>query len=174
MRRNTAKGLDLILLGREFCEWQAFLLCFCKYVLLVRMPVDTEHLKQRVRGILEAKSELARLTSKSFSRLSLEEKYAIRYQIIVLAEALGSICVQVATEDFKLEPQSFSECFKLLEERQVHDCAKDLTAITRLRNLLTHHYWTIDDKRIFESIRNNFGSVDEFIRKVKQRYAIIL
>jgi uncharacterized protein YutE (UPF0331/DUF86 family) len=86
-----------------------------EYVLLVRMPVNTQHLKQRISEILEAKSELVRLTSKPSSKLSLEEKYAIRYQIIVLAEGLGSICVQVATEDFKLEPKSCSECFKLLQ-----------------------------------------------------------
>jgi uncharacterized protein YutE (UPF0331/DUF86 family) len=138
------------------------------------MPVNTEYLKQRISEILEAKSELMRLTLKPFSKLSLEEKYAIRYQVIVLAEALGSICVHVATEDFKLEPKSYSECFKLLEERRVHECAKDLTKITRLRNLLTHHYWTIDDKQVYESIKDDFGSVDEFTGKVKQRYAILL
>jgi uncharacterized protein YutE (UPF0331/DUF86 family) len=138
------------------------------------MPVNTEYLKQRISEILEAKSELMRLTLKPFSKLSLEEKYAIRYQVIVLAEALGSICVHVATEDFQLEPKSYSECFKLLEERRVHECARDLTTITRLRNLLTHHYWTIDDKQVYESIKDDFGSVNEFTGKVKQRYAILL
>ncbi|MGA2768763.1 MAG: HepT-like ribonuclease domain-containing protein [Candidatus Bathyarchaeia archaeon] len=155
-------------------EGQLLLSHVDEYVLLVRMPVNTEHLKQRISEILEAKSELVRLTSKPFSKLSLEEKYAVRYQIIVLAEGLGSICVQVATEDFKLEPKSYSECFKLLEERRVHECAKDLTVITRLRNLLTHHYWTIDDKQVYESIRDDFKSVDEFTKNVKQRYAIVL
>lgn len=138
------------------------------------MPVDTGYLKQRIKEILEAKSELRRLTSKPFSKLSLEEKYAIRYQIIVLAEGLGSICLQVATEDFKLEPQSYSECFRLLEGKQVYDRAKDLISITRLRNLLTHHYWIIDDSQVYESIRHNFKSVDKFIRNVKRRYAIVL
>lgn len=161
-------------MGSEFRQGQALLLRIDEYLLLVRLPINAEHLKQRIREILEARSELVRLTSRPFSKLSLEEKYAIRYQIIVLAEALGSMCVHVATEDFKLEPQSYSECFKLLEERRVHGCAKDLTAITRLRNLLTHHYWIIDDKQIHESIRDNFRSVDEFVKKVKQRYAIVL
>jgi uncharacterized protein YutE (UPF0331/DUF86 family) len=56
----------------------------------------------------------------------------------------------------------------------VHECAKDLTAITKLRNLLTHHYTTIDDEQVYESIRDDFKSVDEFVKKVKQRYAIVL
>lgn len=68
------------------------------------MPVNTDNLKQRMNEVLEAKAELNRLTSKPYTRLNLEEKYAIRYHIIVLAEALGSICLHIATEDFKQEP----------------------------------------------------------------------
>jgi uncharacterized protein YutE (UPF0331/DUF86 family) len=56
----------------------------------------------------------------------------------------------------------------------VHECAKDLTAITRLRNLLTHHYWTIDDEQVYGSIRDDFKGIDEFVKKVRQRYAIVL
>ena len=61
------------------------------------MPVNADHLKQRINEVLEAKSELNRLTSKPYAKLSLEGKYAIRYHIIVLAEALGSICLHIVT-----------------------------------------------------------------------------
>jgi uncharacterized protein YutE (UPF0331/DUF86 family) len=136
------------------------------------MPVNKDHLKQRINEILEAKSELKRLTSKLYNKMSQEEKYAIRYHIIVLAESLGSICVQIATEDFKRTPQSYSECFKIIEEKGVCNCAKDLTAIMRLRNLLTHRYWIIDDTQIYNSIKNNFKAIDKFLRSVKENYAI--
>lgn len=117
------------------------------------MPVNVDHLKQRINEILESKGELNRLTTKPYTQLSREEKYAMRYHIIVLAESLGSICVQIATEEFKRTPQSYSECFKLMEEKGMCDCAKDLTAIMRLRNLLTHRYWTIDDNQIYDSTK---------------------
>jgi len=139
---------------------------------LVRMPINVDHLKQRINEILESKDELNRLTSKPYSKLSIEEKYAIRYHIIVLAEALGSICLQIATEDLKRTPQSYPECFKIMEEKGICDCAKDLTAIMRLRNLLTHRYWTIDDAQIYDSIKNNFKTIDKFLRSVKEKYAI--
>ena len=83
---------------------------------MVEMPVDTNHLEQRVNEVLEAMSELKRLTSKPYSTLSPEERYSIRYHVIVLAEAVGSICVHVATEGFSCEPRSYSECFRMLEE----------------------------------------------------------
>jgi len=136
------------------------------------MPVNADHLRQRINEALEAKSELKRLTSKSFAKLDLNEKYAIRYHIIVLAEALGSICVHIATEDFAREPRSFSECFSIMEEKHICECAKDLIALMRLRNLLTHRYWTIDDAQVYDSIKNDFKEVDRFLRRVEEKYGI--
>jgi uncharacterized protein YutE (UPF0331/DUF86 family) len=136
------------------------------------MPITPDHLKQRINEVLEAKSELKRLTTKPYAKLSLEEKYAIRYHVIVLAEALGNICLHIAAEDFKHEPKSYSECFKIMEEENICDCAKDLTALMRLRNLLTHRYWTIDDAQVYDSIKNNFKVVDKFLRSVTEKYAI--
>jgi uncharacterized protein YutE (UPF0331/DUF86 family) len=136
------------------------------------MPINIDQLKQRMNEVIESKNELNRMTSKPYAKMSMEEKYAVRYHIIVLAEALGSICLQIAIEDFKRTPQSYSECFKIMEEEGICKCAKDLTAIMRLRNLLTHRYWIIDDAQIYDSIKNNFKAVDKFLRSVKERYAI--
>jgi uncharacterized protein YutE (UPF0331/DUF86 family) len=136
------------------------------------MPVDVSQLKQRINEVLDAKAELKRLTSKPYAELSLDEKYAIRYHIIVLAEALGGICLHVAKEDLEQEPLSYSECFKLLDEEGIcSDCAKDLAAMVRLRNLLTHRYWTIDDQQVYNSIKNDFRGVDKFIESVQEKYA---
>jgi len=59
-----------------------------------------------------------------------------------------------------------------MQQEGITHWTKDLIAITRLRNLLTHRYWTIDDKQVYDSIKNNFTSVDEFLKSVKQRYDI--
>src|SRR3972149_2050710 len=137
------------------------------------MPVDASHLKQRITEILEVKSKLKELTSKPYPQLTGEGKYAIRYHIIVLAEALGSMCLHIATEELELKPQSYAECFRVIEEKGVcADCAKDLTKIIRLRNLLTHRYWTIDDRQIYDSIKDDFKGVDSFVEKVREKYAV--
>jgi uncharacterized protein YutE (UPF0331/DUF86 family) len=136
------------------------------------MPVDASQLKQRIAEVFDAKAELKRLTLKPYAELSLDEKYAVRYQVIVLAEALGSTCLHVAKEDLKQEPLSYSECFRILEEEGIcGNCANDLTAIMRLRNLLTHRYWAIDDRQVYDSIKNDFRGVDRFIESVQEKYA---
>jgi Protein of unknown function DUF86. len=32
-------------------------------------------------------------------------------------------------------------------------------ALIRLRNLLVHRYWVIDDERVYWSVRNNFKCI---------------
>ena len=137
------------------------------------MPIDMDQLKQRITEALDAKLELKRLTSKPCGELSKEAKYAIRYQVIVLAEALGGICLHIAKEDLNREPPSFSKCFRLLDKEGVcEDCARDLVKIVGLRNLLIHLYWTIDDRRVYDSIRNDFRGVDRFVESVREKYAV--
>ena len=138
------------------------------------MGVDAGYLKQRMTEVLEAISELKRLTSKPYSKLRSDERYSIRYHVIVLAESVGSMCVHVATEDLRREPLSYSECFKMLEDEGVFDCAKDLIETMRLRNLLVHRYWTIDDAQVYDSIKKNFECVHKFLRSMKGKYGINL
>lgn len=75
------------------------------------MPVDATQTKQRITEVLDAKTQLKRLTAKPYEELTMEQKYAIRYHVIVLAEALGAVCMHVAREDLKQDPLSYSECF---------------------------------------------------------------
>ncbi len=139
------------------------------------MPLDASQIKQRLTEVIEAKAELKRLTVKSYEKLDMNEKYAIRYHVIVLAEALGNVCLHIAKEDLKLEPLSYSECFRLLDDEGIsNNCAKELTKLVRLRNLLTHRYWIIEDNQVYNSIKNDFQAVDSFLESVQDKYAIDL
>ena len=139
------------------------------------MPVDVSQIKQRLTEVLDAKIQLKKLTIKPYEKLDMNEKYAIRYHVIVLAEALGNVCLHVAKEEFRQEPSSYSECFRLLDDEGVSDgCAKELTKLVRLRNPLTHRYWIIDDYQVYNSIKNDFSGVDSFLESVQDKYAVEL
>ncbi|MFB3889898.1 MAG: DUF86 domain-containing protein [Candidatus Bathyarchaeia archaeon] len=139
------------------------------------MPVDVNQLKQRITEVLDAKAELKRLTSKPYQELTGDEKSAIRYHVIILAEALGSICIHIAIEDVGETPDSFSACFDILEKEGIcESCSNELSSIVKLRNLLTHRYWIIDDHLVYDSIRNGFYAVDKFLESVEDKYAIEL
>ena len=134
--------------------------------------IDKNFLKKRMQDVEQAMKNLERIASKPYEELSLDEKFSMRYHVIVLAEAIGSICLHIAIEDFGYRAESYGDCLKYLGERKLIRCVEDLTAIMRMRNLLVHRYWLADDSIIYTSIRKNFGCVSEFLRVVGERYGI--
>ena len=102
----------------------------------------------------------------------MDEKYSLRYHVVVLVEALASICLHISIEGFGREPRSYPECFKLLEEKGLIDCSEDLVKMARLRNILIHRYWIIDDEKVYDSIKKNFSCVEKLIESVEKKYWI--
>ena len=74
--------------------------------------------------MVEAVKELERLTSKPFDELSFDERHSMRYPIIVLAEAIGSICIHLSLEDLGYEPESYSDCLAYLRQRNSRMCGR--------------------------------------------------
>ena len=48
----------------------------------------------------------------------------------------------------------------------------ELVKLIRLRNLLVHRYWVVDDRRIYENIRKNFNAVKSFVRRVRDVFKV--
>ncbi|MCW3131060.1 MAG: DUF86 domain-containing protein [Methanophagales archaeon] len=134
--------------------------------------IDSDYLKVRVKEVEEAVKELVRLTSKPFGDLSFDGRQSMRYQVIVLAEAIGSICIHISMEDLGYEPETYSDCIAYLRDKEIVGCAEELIKIIRMRNLLVHRYWVVDDFRVYSSVKENFKCVEEFSNTVKERYGL--
>jgi len=67
-----------------------------------------------------------------------------------------------------LEPETPIRALKLLADRSFiqRSLSEELVKIIRLRNLLVHGYWVIDDKIIYDAVKKNFRYVEEFIERV--------
>ena len=50
------------------------------------MPIDSDILKARISEIIFTMNESRRLISKPFAQLNIDEKYSMRYNIIILVE----------------------------------------------------------------------------------------
>jgi uncharacterized protein YutE (UPF0331/DUF86 family) len=132
------------------------------------MPVDRDLVKLRINDVYESISELNRLTSRRFDEMNIDEKYSMRYNVIVLVEALASLCLHIALEHYGLRPESYAECFRGVSERLGVRCCRDLEALARLRNLLVHRYWAVKDEIVYNSVKKNFRCVEEFIERVRE------
>jgi uncharacterized protein YutE (UPF0331/DUF86 family) len=68
------------------------------------------------------------------------------------------------------EPESYSDCLAYLRDKGIVGCAEDLIKIIRMRNLLVHRYWEVDDFKVYSSVKENFRCVEEFLKTVEERY----
>jgi len=130
------------------------------------MPINQEHIEARIMEINDAVQMLRGLISKPFQELTLHEKLSMRYLIIQLIEAASSICIHTLLWAFNESAEGFPECFSRLGSRGVipRDLASKLSSAARIRNLLVHRYWAIDDERVY-------GSVKEGLRDLASSHA---
>ncbi len=131
------------------------------------MPLDRDVIVKRIDDVKWAMRELRRLASKEFADLSVDERYAIRYNIIVLVESLVSLCLHLAVEGFGMRPATYREAVRVVAERVSVVCMKDLESLIGLRNLLVHRYWVVDDEKVYQSVKANFKCVEDLLNRVE-------
>ncbi len=134
------------------------------------MVVDRDLVEARVREIHDAVRLLEELTARGFEELTLHEKLSMGYLVIQLVEAAASICVHLLAEGFDERAESCPGCFARLGELGIvpRDLAAGLAAAARLRNLLVRRYWAIDDRRVYESVREGLRGFEEFAKLVRE------
>ncbi len=132
------------------------------------MPIDKEVVENRLREVLEAINELKRLASKPYTSLSVDEKYSMRYNIIVLVEALVALSIHIARNMYNYKPRSYVDAIRYVGEKIGFSHLDDLVALIRLRNILIHRYWNVDDRKIYDFIKQDFKCVEEFLDAIKK------
>ena len=138
------------------------------------MGVSRDFVTALIRDVENAVNEINRIAAKPYSELSDEEKLAIRYELIVIAEAVMALAVHVARRDLGARPRTPVNALAILRDRGLVmiDEYEDLVRLLRLRNLLVHRYWVIDDYLIYQGIKSNFKSLLSFINRLRTRYGV--
>jgi len=131
------------------------------------LPVDADILKTRISDIRSSIRELQRLTSKPFVQLGIDERYSLRYNIIVLVEALVSLCTHIAIEEYMKTPSTYREAVQIVAEKIGLDCISELESLVGLRHLLVHRYWIIEDEKVYSAVKEDFKCVEEFLSRVE-------
>lgn len=128
--------------------------------------VNRDLVLSRISEIRLALREAESILSKSFNKLSSAEKLALRYIIIQLVEAAASICIHVLREVKGLYAEGYPACFMLMGSEGLVpvELARNLASAARLRNLLVHRYWEIDDRLVYESAKRGIKDFEEFTR----------
>jgi len=133
------------------------------------MSLNFDAVEARFREINEALSDLGELLDQSFEDLSLHERMSMRYLVIQLVEAAASVSVHLLSRLYDERAESYAGCFRRLGERKVisEGLAERLASAARLRNLLVHRYWEIDDGRIYSSVKEGVEDFELFKKEVR-------
>ncbi|WP_243674673.1 DUF86 domain-containing protein [Vulcanisaeta distributa] len=99
---------------------------------------------------------------------------AVRYELIVIAEALMALVIHIVRRDLNERPRTPINALMILRNRGLLTINEyeDLSKLVRLRNLLVHRYWIIDDYLIYQNVKTNFKSLINFINRLRSRYGI--
>jgi len=128
-----------------------------------------EFIRKLLADIEESMNIVLEVCSKPYEALSRAERSEVRYYLVVLAEALTALTYHIARVAFRLEPRTPVQTLRLLADRGLvaSDELEDLTRLMRLRNLLVHRYWVIDDRIIYENVKRDFTHIRSFIERVR-------
>ena len=132
--------------------------------------VNRDYVGKLVEDIRLAINEVLSYSSKPYEELSSAEKYAIRYNIIVLAEALVALAIHLARKAFNKEPETPIHALRILRDEGLLTPSEydELVRLVRLRNLLVHRYWIIDDKRIYDNVKEYFKPIHNFTERLER------
>ncbi len=130
--------------------------------------VNKDFLRELLSDIEESINYILNLASKTYEELTDTEKFAIRYHIIVIAEALIMIVLHVIRRKYGYKPKTPIHAIGLLKEELSipEETYNDVVSIVKLRNLLVHRYWIIDDRKIYENVKSDFKRILDFAKKV--------
>ncbi|MCG0278586.1 MAG: DUF86 domain-containing protein [Thermanaeromonas sp.] len=128
-------------------------------------------LRQKMADIEKAVSLLEKIASKTLEEFLSDEVLisGAKYQLIVAIEAAQGICNHLAARVAKEAPVSYADCFYILGKNGVisEETARKMASAAKFRNLLVHQYGKIDDRKVFEILRNDTGSLLRYVEEIR-------
>lgn len=114
-------------------------------------------------------NELSSLPEEEF----LKNKHYVasaKYNLLIAIEACIDIAYHIISKNRMRLPRDYADSFKVLMENNVisEDLGKRLMLMARFRNRLVHIYWDVDDKMVYQYIRENISDIEEFLKKMRE------
>ena len=91
-----------------------------------------------------------------------------KYLLIVATEAALDICNHLVSRRGQRSPADYADCISILGEMGAIDselCGR-LVKMARLRNLIVHLYWRVDNREVHRVIREDLTDLDLYLRAV--------
>jgi uncharacterized protein YutE (UPF0331/DUF86 family) len=94
--------------------------------------------------------------------------YSGRYLLQISIESCINISNHIVAREKLGIPKEYADTFKILNKNKIisGNLLEKLVLMTRFRNRVVHLYWDIDDKLVFEVMKNNYNDFLEFRKAI--------
>lgn len=134
--------------------------------------INIEKIKTLEKDLLNTVSEIKNILSVEDENFLKNKKniYSLRYLLIEAVETMANICNHIITRLKGDVPKGYSDCFeKLFRAGAIpEELGNKLIKLARLRNIIIHKYWEIDDRKILSSTRENLPVFVEFLDQINE------
>jgi uncharacterized protein YutE (UPF0331/DUF86 family) len=132
--------------------------------------INTEKIKTLGKDLFDTVSEMKSIIALEEKVYLKEQKniYSLRYLLIGAVEAMANICNHILTRVTGQVPKGYPDCFEKLSDARIikSGLGVNLKKLASLRNILIHKYWEIDDRKVFQSAKENVGDLEEFLKQI--------
>ncbi|MFB6225902.1 MAG: DUF86 domain-containing protein [Candidatus Paceibacteria bacterium] len=133
-------------------------------------PTTIENnLEEIEENIEEIKKDVSDLSQQEFLQQN-DKLRSVKYLLITTAEAVGNVCLHIAAKKFAKNINEIPEVVKFVGKKEVisEDLSEKLAGMARLRNLLVHQYWEIDDEKIYKYASEDLKDLRQFIEEIRE------
>jgi uncharacterized protein YutE (UPF0331/DUF86 family) len=117
-----------------------------------------------INAALHKLDSYSEISEKEF--LSSPEKIdSAKYNLIVAIEGAIDICNSVVARAGGRAPRDHADCFAILGELELlpGEYVDRLKRMAKFRNLLVHLYWKVDDKKVYDILREDVPDIKEYL-----------
>jgi uncharacterized protein YutE (UPF0331/DUF86 family) len=126
-----------------------------------------------IRSSLEIAKRIVEMSYGDFLR-DFRNRYTLRLALVEIVEASVNLGLYLLRELLGVvRVEGYTKIFDDLVEHGVlsPDVGEAMRRLTRLRNLIIHRYWEVDDSRIYREARESgLGMIERFMEEV-EKYA---
>jgi uncharacterized protein YutE (UPF0331/DUF86 family) len=88
-----------------------------------------------------------------------------KYNLIVAIEGMMDICNSIVARAGGRAPRDHADCFEILGELGFLEnmFVDRLKRMARFRNLLVHLYWKVDNKKVYQILKEDVRDIKEYL-----------
>lgn len=138
----------------------------------MRKQVNLEKLSKLLSDIEEGISRIEQITNKyPDEELATNDILidALKYSIIVIAEAMSNVLQHLLAKIFKNSVDSYADVIEKAMKRQIlsKSLYVKLKPFFKFRNLLIHGYWKTDNELFLKHLREGVADFKEFTSEIE-------